>query len=403
MEKVFVDSEQREREVVTGWSCTFDKGLCESWMTKEVLSDSIKEDISLATRILDGTKPGNCFWYHIYGRSGSEPSKFEVLINKNPKNKNAEGWSSLFQVNTDVSNDRFDWKYASLNIKPDLEKEKDWKTVLFALIARRGGGYIPDIAIDDVQLRSDKCPEIPPRQKSEQELKEIEKRMENWSPLGTTPAAPIKVPQKDFYRHEFFTAEFNIITKTKSARAPKEKSSEICCGGKAQARYPGAKCCEQKKTVYNHNKYECCGSRIYKRGDLKRRNEFCCGAVAYSFETFPDGCCNQQLLQGGKSCCSVTRWKERVYNEQDEICCDGVFSAYLYQCKITKKGERKVLKLTNDQRKAMFDIDFPGEYRWVNKAAFAAMVKGTGKHVKLSEDEYEDYMQSILSPGAPIF
>lgn len=51
----------------------------------------------------------------------------------------------------------------------------------------------------------------------------------------------------------------------------------------------------------------------------------------------------------------------------------------------------------------LFQIDFPGEYRWVNKAAFAAMVKGTGKHVKLSEDEYEDYMQSILSPGAPIF
>ena len=43
-----------------------------------------------------------------------------------------------------------------MNIKPDLEKEKDWKTVLFALIARRGGGFIPDIALDDVQLRSDR-------------------------------------------------------------------------------------------------------------------------------------------------------------------------------------------------------------------------------------------------------
>jgi hypothetical protein len=39
----------------------------------------------------------------------------------------------------------------------------------------------------------------------------------------------------------------------------------------------------------------------------------------------------------------------------------------------------------------------------VNKAAFTAMVKGLGKHVKLSEDEYEDYMESILAPGAEIF
>ena len=53
--------------------------------------------------------------------------------------------------------------------------------------------------------------------------------------------------------------------------------------------------------------------------------------------------------------------------------------------------------------KILFQIDFPGEYRWVNKAAFTAMVKGLGKHVKLSEDEYEDYMESILAPGAEIF
>ena len=59
--KVFVESEQREREVVDGWSCTFDKGLCKSWMTKEVLSDNIREDISMATRLLDGTQLAN--WY----------------------------------------------------------------------------------------------------------------------------------------------------------------------------------------------------------------------------------------------------------------------------------------------------------------------------------------------------
>lgn len=59
--KVFVESEQGEREVVVGWSCTFDKGLCKSWMTKDVLSDSIREDISMATRLLDGTQIAN--WY----------------------------------------------------------------------------------------------------------------------------------------------------------------------------------------------------------------------------------------------------------------------------------------------------------------------------------------------------
>ena len=59
--------------------------------------------------------------------------------------------------------------------------------------------------------------------------------------------------------------------------------------------------------------------------------------------------------------------------------------------------------MSNGLERSLFKIDFPGEYRWVNKAAFTAMVKGLGKHVKLSEDEYEDYMESILAPGAEIF
>ena len=59
-------------------------------------------------------------------------------------------------MKTDVSKDRFDWKYVSLNIQPNQDKKDDWKTVLFAFIARRGESYIPDIAVDDVQLRSER-------------------------------------------------------------------------------------------------------------------------------------------------------------------------------------------------------------------------------------------------------
>jgi hypothetical protein len=185
--------------------------------------------------------------------------------------------------------------------------------------------------------------------------------------------------KRPFFKRKQVCCEDEIINKRKYECCDNkkiEKATQICCAGKAHARYPGAKCCSGKGVVYNSNKYECCGDDIFKLGALIGRNDFCCGSTTYryfahfyyeldhenrlkqdfSYDKFPGGCCNNELLTDGKNCCNISRWQKRTYSEQKEICCDGVFSRYLFFCKISNNGEKTLVKLNNDQRKTLFDV-----------------------------------------------